>query len=919
MASPILVTKLFVPVARPDLVSRPRLIEQLDGGLRRKLTLVSAPAGFGKTTLVTEWLSSLQGDSKKENQVKNRVAWLSLDEGDNDPTRFLTYFITALNQTYEGGTIFGKGALNMLQSPQPPPVETTLTTLINELTTIADRIIFVLDDYHLIDSQAVHATLNFLLENIPPQLHLIITTREDPLLQLSRMRARGQLIELRAADLRFTNAEAADFLNQIMGLNLSTEDILALEKRTEGWIAGLQLAAISMRGSTDVSRFVKSFTGSHRLVLDYLIEEVLGQQPEPIQNFLLQTSILNRLTGSLCDVLTGQDNGQQVLERLDRANLFIVPLDDERRWYRYHHLFADLLRERLHRIQPEGSSKLHQQASAWYQQNGFEDEAIEHALSGNDFDRAVEIIDKHIDDIWGAGQHAVIQRWMAKLPDALVFSKPHLCVFHAWYLFVNGQREAAKQALEAAERAITSDRTTETKSFDDGMVHSSDRRILKGRAAAVQAFMASYQGDLVETIQHAKKANEILPEQDLTWRCLTGFVLGDALLYQGEMAEAYRVRLDTVNVSKETGHYYLILIANLRLIETLRHQGKLKQAIDYCVQQLQFVNECGISETVAAGWLLCLWGDVLAEINDIDEAITQAQKGAEIAGRGRRDVSFFGWSNLYLLRVLFSKGDLAGAEKVVEKMRKVVRERDLPLLAHKQLSAWQARIWLEQDKLEAVSQWAKERGLNPDGELSFFNESEYVVFARLLQAQGDLEQALGLLQRLLDVAEAGGRTLRVIEILLLQALAYQANGEKDRALTLLEKALAIAEPEGFIRIIVEEGSPMARLLYEALSRQISPEYVQRLLRAFSVEEPEEADISQPQGSDSEQIEPLSEREIEVLQLIAEGLSNQEISTKLYLALNTVKAHTRNIYGKLGVNNRTQAGARARALGIIVGS
>jgi len=906
MASPILVTKLFIPVARPELVSRPRLIERLNEGLNRKLTLVSAPAGFGKTTLITEWLITLQRNSQKENKTKSKVSWLSLDGGDNDPTRFLTYFITALNQANGSETVLGKGAMNMLQSPQPPPTEAVLTSLINELAIIPDGFILVLDDYHLIDSQSVHEALTFLMENLPPVMHLVITTREDPHLPLSRMRARGQMIELRATDLRFTKAETADFLNKVMGLNLSEEDIAALENRTEGWIAGLQLAAISMQGHTDIGTFVKSFTGSHRLVLDYLIEEVLGQQPESIQNFLLQTSILNRLTGSLCNALTGQGNGQQVLETLERANLFIVTLDDERHWYRYHHLFADLLRERLNHTQFEQPSILHHKASVWYEQNGYDDEAIEHALSGNDFDRAAEIVDKHIDDIWGTGQHAVIQRWIAKLPDALVFSKPHLCVFHAWYLFVNGQREAAKQALEAAELAIKPDLVSDTKR-------------LQGRVAAVQAFMDSYQGDLAETIQHAKKANEFLPEQDLTWRCLTGFVLGDALLYQGEMTEAYHVRLDTVHVSKETGHYYLILIANLRLIETLRHQGKLKQVIDLCEQQIQFVNECGISQTVAAGWLLALWGDVLVEMNELEKAITQAQKGAEIAGRGRRDVSFFGWSNLYLLRVLFSRGDLVGAKKVIEKMQNVVRDRNLPILADKQLSAWQARIWLEQDKLDIVSRWAKERGLNPDGELSFINESEYLVYARLFRNQGNLDQANELLQRLLEASETGGRTLRVIEILLLQALAYHIKGDNDRALVSLEKALAITEPEGFIRIFVDEGPPMARLLYEALSHEIAPDYVQRLLRAFPIEVPEKAGTPQPSESDSELIEPLSEREIEVLQLIAEGFSNQEISSRLYLSLNTVKAHTRNIYGKLGVNNRTQAGARARALGIISGS
>ena len=530
------------------------------------------------------------------------IAWLSLDRGDNDPTRFLTYFVAALNQI-NGLNSLGKKTLTLLESLQPPPVEAVLTPLINEIAASSSQIVFILDDYHLIDDQAIHEVLSFLIENQPPQIHLILTTREDPQLPLARLRAKDQLTELRAADLRFTPAEAAEFLNEIMGLTLSEEDITALETQTEGWITGLQLAAISMQRRKDVSMFVKSFTGSHKLVLDYLIEEVLSQQSENIQIFLLQTSILDRLNGPLCETLTNQDHSQQILETLERANMFIVPQDDQRRWYRYHQLFADLLRERLHRLHPEWSSLLHQKASTWFEQHGFDDEAIEHALMGDDYEHAAEIIDQHIDDIWGVGQPAVIQRWVANLPDALVFSKPHLCIFHAWYLFVNGQREVAKRALDAAEQAIKSDRTTRTESGD-----SWDKKRLQGRVAAIQAFIDSYSGDLACTIQNARTAYEYLPRKDLAWRCLTGFVLGDALLYKGEMAEAYLVRQDTLDISKQSGHYYLILIANLRLAETLRYQGKLRQVTELCKQQMQFINENGISRTVAAGWLFALWG-----------------------------------------------------------------------------------------------------------------------------------------------------------------------------------------------------------------------------------------------------------------------------------------------------------------------
>jgi LuxR family maltose regulon positive regulatory protein len=450
MAMPLLTTKLYIPPPLPNPVERPRLIERLNEGLHRKLTLVSAPAGFGKTTLLSEWLAGCE----------QPAAWLSLDESDNDPTRFLSYTIAAL-RTIEArqepvGNI-AKGVLSALESPQPPPSEAILTTLINEIATIPDRIILVLDDYHLIQAQPIHDALTFLLRHLPPQMHLIMATREDPPLPLARLRARGQSTELRATDLRFTLSEAAEFLNQVMGLDLSAEDIAALERRTEGWIAGLQLAAlalqgtISMQGRRDVSSSIQSFTGSHHFVLDYLVEEALEQQSESVQTFLLHTSILDRLTGSLCDAITDQDNGRMILETLERANLFIVPLDDERRWYRYHHLFADLLRQRLQSTQPDQLPDLHRRASAWYEQNGFIDEAIEHALRGEDFEQAACLIEEQVDTI---SEHTRLLRWLDALPVKVILSKPHLCIFHARHLFTSGKMDEAEERLQAAEQTL---------------------------------------------------------------------------------------------------------------------------------------------------------------------------------------------------------------------------------------------------------------------------------------------------------------------------------------------------------------------------------------------------------------------------------------------------------------------------------
>ena len=921
MPMAILATKLYIPTPRPNVVSRLRLIEIMNKGLHqnhgfgRKLTLISAPAGFGKSTLVCDWLQ----------QLDIPCAWISLDESDNDPVRFIIYLVAALQNIaalQKSDISFGESVLAALQSPMPPPTESILTTIINEVTIFPEHFVLVLDDYHCIEATSVIDTFSFLIENLPTKMHLIIATREEPQLPLARYRVRDHMTELRAVDLRFSPAEAAEFLNRTMGLNLSDDDITALESRTEGWIAGLQLAAVSMQGNQDPSGFIKSFTGSHHFILDYLLEEVLHKQPENIQTFLLHTSILDQLTGSLCDALclsatdTYQEDGQLILRLLERANLFIIPLDNERRWYRYHHLFADLLRQYLSHFQADQLTVLHQRASQWYEENGFVDEAIAHAIAAENFEEAAALIENQFDNDFERGDLTLMGHWLTEIPEELVLSRPYLSILHGWILFSSGQLKAAEDKLQAAEKLLDPNSHVNLDSLrGKGQLSDPERLILLGRAASIRSFIVSYGGNIPETIRYALQALECLPEQEKVWRSAAFITLGDAYSVQGQMDAAHKARTEALSIGRASGNIYILTIINLNLAETLRQQGKLQQVIEICERQLKDVDANGIAESPLAGWLFGIWGEVLAEKNELDRAGIYVQKGVELAERGM-DVMHIVTSHLCQLIVLFSMGKIKEAENVIQSMEDAGGKYDIPLRALQDFFTWKVRIQLSLGKLELASQWIDERKLDPDRELNYLNEMEYVMLARIFIARGQLDSAILLLQRLFHCAEEGGRTSRVIEILILQALAAQSAGDMYKAISSLEQALSLAEAGGFVRIFVNEGPQMAHLLYEALSRNIAPEYVRRLLGAYPAEEPEQVDIRVSKKTGAEMIEPLSDRETEVLHLLAEGLTNQEIADRIYISLNTVKTHTRNIYGKLDTHHRTSAVAKARALGIL---
>ena len=928
MYRPILATKLYIPPLRPNTVLRPRLIERLNAGLHRKLTLISTAAGFGKTTLLSEWVSVCE----------QPVAWLSLDEEHNDPTRFLVYFVSALQtltfSKVEGVPQLGEGVLSALKSPQPPPLNSILTTLINEITAVSENVILVLDDYHRIKSEPVEQALDFLLQHLPPSMHLIIATREDPPLPVARLRARGQLTELRTPDLRFTQAETTEFLNQAMSLNLLAEEIAVLETRTEGWIAGLQLAAISLQGHQDTASFIKSFSGSHYFVLDYLVEEILEQQPESIQNFLLSTSILEHLCGSLCDAVLPQSStpGQEILEYLERANLLLISLDDKREWYRYHHLFTDALQVRLAKGQPNYIAELHIRACAWYEQNNFRPNAIHHALAAGHFERAAALIELE----WSANvgsyyQNIAWTEWVQTLPDELVRTRITLSIGLAWELLFSGQLQAAEDRLKDADRLLalavnTGDSMEAASSSQDEKKFRSQQALL----GVAWAFHAQALNDNAGTITPAQQTLNRLSETNHYIAGLASSLLGLAYWTNGDLETAVEYMSDAIARLQTTGHILFAISGAYTLASIKIAQGRLFDAVNIYKETLRFAIAQG--EPVLAGITdLHLGLSKLYREQGKEEAANQHLQKCEVLGKQAALPEWPYGLHLVQAQSKVEQGELDDALKLLEAAEQLYHRSPVPNVCP--VTALKTRIWLRQGRLAEALGWVREQGLSIDDELSYIREFEYITLARVLIAQyrhvptdKTFQKAIALLAQLYSAAAAGGRSGSMIELLILQALINEAQGNISSALPFLKRALTLAEAEGYLRIFVNEGQPMARLLYETLacesrSHEVTPDspnsdYVQRVLTAFPLNDLAQKRSLKTHSQTAELLEPLSKREIEVLHLIAEGQTNQEIATTLFLSVNTVKVHTRNIYGKLDAHHRADAVAKARIFGIL---
>ena len=891
MSTPLLATKLYIPPLKSGIVSRPRLIDWLNEGLVKncKLALISASAGFGKTTLISEWIT----------KCGREVGWLSLDEGDSEPERFISYLVAAL-QTVKPG--IGAGLMAALQSAESLNTEALLSALLNEITTIPDDFILILDDYHLIDSPVVDQSLAFLLEHQPSQMHMVISTREDPSLPLARLRARSQMIELRASDLRFTPAEASEFLNQVMGLTLSMEDITSLETRTEGWIAGLQLAAISMHGQKDASGFIQAFTGSHRYILDYLLEEVLQRQPTEVQNFLLRTSILERMCGPLCDAVLGSPtaSGQETLTYLERANLFIVSLDDERYWYRYHHLFGDLLRKRLKQsFTLEGINILQIHASEWYENNGLILEAFKHAVSANNVDRANRLMEDKKMPLHLPGVPTIILNWLESLPTIVLNANPALWWKQAAMMMDSYQTIGVEEKLQAAEAALALNIPPNTE-MDEWS------RNLVGKIAVGRAMLAATLYQSETSLIYANRALEYLHPDNTAYRSSAIQYIGFAHYIQGDRDEADQAYNEALSLAQAVGDNEGVLLAITRLAQVHELRNQFHQAAEKYQHALQLIGEDPIPFATVVYLGLAR---IYFEWNDLDTAEKYGELSFQLARLCDQVVDRLILSELFMSQIKLTRGDVAGAANFLKQAEQNTRQWEFAARVPS-IAVQQVLIHLNQGNIDAAVEIAQQNDLP-------------ILQARTLIAQGDPSAALAVLVPHRQKMEEKGWENNQLATMVLQALALHLVGEKEPALQVLSEALTLAEPGGFIRLFVEQDEPM-RLLILGFRAWIENQpgvrihplrgYVDKLLAAFTTTQA--VLVSPTKNPQSELIEPLSQRELEVLQLICQGLSNQEICQRLYLALDTVKGHNRRIFEKLQVHRRTEAIAKARELNLI---
>lgn len=902
MSNTIIKTKINIPTLKRDRVARTRITNVLSNGIQqgRTVAIISAPAGFGKTTLVRDWIEF----------SKIPAAWISLDESDGEPIRFLTYLIAALQTVISG---VGDGVLAALQTSQHIPPKQLLTTLLNELASNEEDLTLVLDDYHTIDSNAVDELLVFFVEHLPSSVHLIITTREDPALPLARLRARNQLTEIRAAELRFTENEATDFLNNMMGLRLSTEEVIALEKRTEGWVAGLQLAALSMQGKADTGEFIRSFSGANQFVLDYLLEEVLKKQPDALQSFLFRTSILNRLNASLCDDLLQNEktSAQEMLERLERENLFVIALDDERRWYRYHHLFRDLLRQRLsQKFGGDEIAKLHINACMWFEREGEAGEAFHHAIAAADFERAAMLLETSwlaMDETFQTGAWL---GWANQLPLSVRRLRPVLLTQMGWSYSDVGNAMLSESILQEAEACLKHPREELV------VVEAEQFRTLPARIAMAHAYNAQIEERFEDTFKFAEMVQELAPANDAFMQAQAMAILSGAYWASGQLDNSFAFMSGWADAAQEQGNFAFAIGALFAKADILIDQGHLRDAIRVYESALNLAAAHNAEQHTAHHHLGL--GLILREMGEDEAAAEHLRKALEI-GKHTTIVDWAYRKSLAQAQLKEAEGNYDSALALLDEAQHYYVRSPIPNL--RPIKAIKARVYLKQNRLDKAQAWASQGKLSLEDQSNYLHEFEQLTLARIALAEFQhngnhqkILKAVNMLSAQLSLAQSQKRLRSQIEILVLQALIHHALGEHSQAMSALNQALKLAEPEGYARLFLDEGESMRLLIADLQltierSAQTLSGYVKNLLASFPAIHHSTLNL-QPL------IEPLSERELEVLRLIAQGLSNNEITQKLVVALSTVKGHNLRIFAKLQAKSRTEAVARARELGLL---
>jgi LuxR family maltose regulon positive regulatory protein len=951
MSTPLLATKLFIPPPGKNLVVRPRLLEKLDQGLYPgcRLTLICAPAGFGKTTLVGSWIANLPS---AKNKVSPFIAWFSLDDRDNDPVLFWTYLISALQTTQAG---IGSEALSFIQSNPSADLEHFLVLLINDLVQDPNPSILILDDYHLIRNQGIHKSLSSLMERAPAEFHVFILSRTDPPLPLSLLRGRGQLVEIRLADLRFTNEEAFDYLHEGMTLTLPRSDIETLNTKTEGWAAGLQMAALSVRDRKDVSGFIEGFSGTNRYILDYLLEEVLASQSPEIQHFLLHTSILERLTAPLCEAVLGVEklgdrniskisatlesphllNSQEILEHLERANLFLVPLDDERIWFRYHNLFADLLHARFDQAYPGLAPQLHVRAAVWMEQAGMTVEAINHALAGDALDQAARLVEENTTRLLAQGEMNALMGWIDMLPAELRLARPWLCLHQASALMFAGRPGEVEPLLVQAELALGKTvPVPQTDKTSAPSMGTAEARALKGSIAAVRAFSTVMMGQDSEGLSQAQQARMLLTEGDPFMLSCAEWAIGRTNLNQGRLSEARPAFEEQARLGKAGGNLWALLGGMTYQAQVLQAQGQLMQARALLQEALAETSRQGARSRGFVAWVDVNLASVLYDLNELEPCNRLLDEAIELT-RKWPNPSHLVYAYALKARILLIQGDLQGSRISISQVDQIRRNALLSRGVRRMAETELIRVWFALKTAGAnfvagdplagqagiiMASWQSELASLADGEKTLTDmcaETAILALARVSLASGQADQALILLEPINRGAQAATHIGAAIASLILTALAWQGKpAGLGPALTALEQALELAKPGGYVRVFVDEGQPMQQLLALAIQKGIHPEYIRRLLAAYDHNSTRSPSQEAGQTHPPDLIEPLSGRELEVLRLIAAGLTNKEIAQRLYISLRTVKYHTTSILNKLNVNNRAHAAVRARELGLL---